>query len=168
MRLVGSSHANLFASISAGINALWGPRHGGANVAVIDMLETIHAGKATPEEYVKLAKDKDSGVRLMGFGHRVYKSLDPRAVVLQRVAEKLLANLGQAFLGSLLDGEAVPAATSQSPGYPRRVYLYNGPCDARLSQQMVESTRPTLERMVSRPILNAADWAARTSEEGLW
>jgi citrate synthase len=95
VRMVGSSKANLFASCAAGVCALWGPLHGGANVSVLHMLEEIHQGKITPEEYVRLAKDKDSKVRLMGFGHRVYKNFDPRAVVLQRVAEKLLAYLGQ-------------------------------------------------------------------------
>jgi citrate synthase len=93
VRLVGSSGANLFASCAAGVCALWGPLHGGANVAVLDMLEQIHQGDLSVEEYMRLAKDKDSGVRLMGFGHRVYKSFDPRAQILQRVAEKLLAHL---------------------------------------------------------------------------
>ena len=95
VRMVGSSKANLFASCAAGVCALWGPLHGGANVQVLHMLEEIQQGNTTPEEYVRLAKDKDSKVRLMGFGHRVYKSFDPRALVLQRVAEKLLATLGQ-------------------------------------------------------------------------
>jgi citrate synthase len=94
VRMVGSSKANLFASCAAGVCALWGPLHGGANVKVLDMLETIHQGRMTPEEYVRLAKDKGGKVRLMGFGHRVYKSVDPRAVVLQRTAERLLAFLG--------------------------------------------------------------------------
>lgn len=93
VRLVGSSGANLFASCAAGVCALWGPLHGGANVAVLDMLEQIHNGNLSVEEYVNLAKDKNSGVRLMGFGHRVYKNFDPRAQMLQRVAEKLLAHL---------------------------------------------------------------------------
>jgi citrate synthase len=91
VRMVGSSRANLFASCAAGVCALWGPLHGGANVKVLQMLDAIHTGKMTPEEYVKLAKDKSSKVRLMGFGHRVYKSFDPRAVVLQRMAERLLS-----------------------------------------------------------------------------
>jgi citrate synthase len=95
VRMVGSSKANLFASCAAGVCALWGPLHGGANAQVLHMLEEIHQGRITTEEYVRLAKDKDSKVRLMGFGHRVYKSLDPRAVVLQRTADKLLAYLGQ-------------------------------------------------------------------------
>jgi len=94
VRMVGSSKANLFASCAAGVCALWGPLHGGANVKVLQMLERIHQGRITPEEYVRLAKDKGSKVRLMGFGHRVYKSVDPRAVVLQRTAEQLLAFLG--------------------------------------------------------------------------
>jgi citrate synthase len=95
VRMVGSSKANLFASCAAGVCALWGPLHGGANVQVLHMLEEIHQGRITPEEYVRLSKDKDNKVRLMGFGHRVYKSFDPRAVLLQRTADKLLAYLGQ-------------------------------------------------------------------------
>ena len=93
VRMVGSSGANLFASCAAGVCALWGPLHGGANVAVLEMLEQIHKGDISVEEYMRRAKDKDSGVRLMGFGHRVYKSFDPRAQILQRVAEQLLAHL---------------------------------------------------------------------------
>ena len=93
VRVVGSSGANLFASCAAGVCALWGPLHGGANVEVLDMLEQIHKGNMTPEEYVKLAKDKNSKVRLMGFGHRVYKNFDPRAQMLQKVAEELVPQL---------------------------------------------------------------------------
>ena len=93
VRMVGSSQANLFASCAAGVCALWGPLHGGANVAVLHMLDEIHKGNLTPEEYVKLAKDKDSGVRLMGFGHRVYKNFDPRAKMLGEMAEKLFTEL---------------------------------------------------------------------------
>ena len=92
--MVGSSQANLFASCAAGVCALWGARHGGANVAVLRMLEEIRAGNITPEEYVKLAKDKDSSVRLMGFGHRVYKNFDPRAKMLGAVIGNLLKELG--------------------------------------------------------------------------
>jgi citrate synthase len=95
VRMVGSSQANLFASCAAGVCALWGPLHGGANVAVLHMLEQIHKGNLSPEEYVRLAKDKDSGVRLMGFGHRVYKNFDPRAKILAGMAEKLLGYLGK-------------------------------------------------------------------------
>ncbi len=94
VRMVGSSGANLFASCAAGVCALWGPLHGGANVEVLHMLEQIHDGNLTPEEYVKLAKDKDSKVRLMGFGHRVYKNFDPRAEILGKVAEELIPELG--------------------------------------------------------------------------
>jgi len=93
VRMVGSSQANLFASCSAGVSALWGPLHGGANVAVIRMLEEIHEGNMTPEEYVKLAKDKNSGVRLMGFGHRVYKNFDPRAKILSEQAQSILREM---------------------------------------------------------------------------
>jgi len=94
VRMVGSSGANLFASCAAGVCALWGPLHGGANVAVVRMLEQIHKGDVTPEDYVKLAKNKDSKVRLMGFGHRVYKNFDPRAQMLQKMADELVSQLG--------------------------------------------------------------------------
>ncbi len=94
VRMVGSSQANLFASCAAGVCALWGPLHGGANVAVLEMLEQIHQGQISPEDYVRLAKDRDSKVRLMGFGHRVYRNFDPRAKMLARVADNLLPTLG--------------------------------------------------------------------------
>jgi len=93
VRMVGSSQANLFTSCASGVSALWGPLHGGANVQVLEMLEHIHQGQMTPEEYVRRAKDKDSDERLMGFGHRVYKNFDPRATVLQRMAERLFQKL---------------------------------------------------------------------------
>ena len=94
VRMVGSSQANLFAACAAGVCALWGPLHGGANVAVLEMLDQIHRGHISPEDYVRMAKDKDSKVRLMGFGHRVYKNFDPRARMLANVAERLLPTLG--------------------------------------------------------------------------
>jgi citrate synthase len=94
VRMVGSSQANLFASVAAGIGALWGPLHGGANVAVLEMLEKIHQGGMTAQKYLELAKDKTSGVRLMGFGHRVYKNFDPRARILKKAADKVLAKVG--------------------------------------------------------------------------
>ncbi len=94
VRVVGSSQANLFASCAAGVCALWGPLHGGANVAVIEMLEQIHKGNMTPEEYLRRAKDKNSNVRLMGFGHRVYKNYDPRAKILKASCDKVLQKLG--------------------------------------------------------------------------
>ncbi len=95
VRLVGSGQANLFASIAAGICALWGPRHGGANQEVIEMLEQIHANGNDASKFLALAKDKNSGVKLMGFGHRVYKNFDPRAVLIKKAADKVLASLGK-------------------------------------------------------------------------
>jgi citrate synthase len=93
VRMVGSSQANLFSSVAAGVNALWGPLHGGANVAVLEMLAEIHKGGVSAEDYLRLAKDKTSGVRLMGFGHRVYKNFDPRAKILKEACDKVLAQL---------------------------------------------------------------------------
>ncbi|MFK7743365.1 MAG: citrate synthase [Planctomycetota bacterium] len=95
VRTVGSSGANLYASVSAGISALWGPLHGGANEAVIDMLEAIRDGERSAKEFMELAKQKDSGVRLMGFGHRVYKNYDPRALILKQACYDVLGQLGQ-------------------------------------------------------------------------
>jgi citrate synthase len=94
VRMVGSSGANLFASISAGISALWGPLHGGANQAVIEMLETIAADGGGYQKFVERAKQKDSGFRLMGFGHRVYKNFDPRSRILKVAADEVLEQLG--------------------------------------------------------------------------
>lgn len=94
VRLVGSSHASLYASISAGINALWGPLHGGANQAVIEMLENIKADGGDVEKYLAKAKDKNDPFRLMGFGHRVYKNYDPRATIIKKSADQVLAKLG--------------------------------------------------------------------------
>ena len=94
VRLVGSSHANLFASVSAGIYALWGPRHGGANQRVLEMLEVIHADGDNVRKYIELAKDRTHPFRLSGFGHRVYKHYDPRAKILKRTCEEVLAALG--------------------------------------------------------------------------
>ncbi len=96
VRMVGSSGANLFASVSAGICALWGPLHGGANQAVIEMLETIQRDGGDYQKYVDLAKKRDSGFRLMGFGHRVYKNFDPRSRILKAAADEVLAELGVA------------------------------------------------------------------------
>jgi citrate synthase len=93
VRMVGSSDANLFASISAGISALWGPLHGGANQACVEMLERIVAEGGDVKKYVELAKKKDSGFRLMGFGHRVYKNYDPRARLIKATCDKLLAKI---------------------------------------------------------------------------
>jgi citrate synthase len=93
VRMVGSSDANLFASISAGICALWGPLHGGANEACVEMLEQIISQGGDVKKFVNMAKDKKSGFRLMGFGHRVYKNYDPRAKIIKTQCDKLLAKL---------------------------------------------------------------------------
>jgi len=94
VRLVGSSHANLYASISAGISALWGPLHGGANEAVINTLERIVADGGNVEKWVDKAKDPNDSFRLAGFGHRVYKNFDPRATIIKRAAERVLTATG--------------------------------------------------------------------------
>lgn len=94
VRLVGSSKANLFASISAGISALWGPLHGGANQAVLEMLEAIHADGGDVAKFVEKAKNKESGFRLMGFGHRVYKNFDPRATIIKSYCDEVLDQVG--------------------------------------------------------------------------
>jgi citrate synthase len=95
VRMVGSSGANLFASLAAGVSALWGPLHGGANVAVVEMLEKIVAGNLSVKDFVKDVKDKKNGIKLMGFGHRVYKNFDPRATIIRNECEKVLAKLHQ-------------------------------------------------------------------------
>ncbi len=94
VRLVGSSQANLFTSISGGINALWGPLHGGANQAVLEMLEKIRAEGGDTHEFVRKVKSREDGVKLMGFGHRVYKNYDPRARIVKEQADKILGKLG--------------------------------------------------------------------------
>jgi citrate synthase len=94
VRMVGSSMANLYASIAAGISALWGPLHGGANQQVIEMLEDIAAGEGSAERFLAKAKDKNDTTRLMGFGHRVYKSYDPRAAILKKACGEVIARVG--------------------------------------------------------------------------
>jgi citrate synthase len=94
VRIVGSSHASLYTSVSAGIAALWGPLHGGANQAVIEMLESIRTDGGDIEKYVARAKDKSDPFRLMGFGHRVYKNFDPRATIIKKAADDVLRELG--------------------------------------------------------------------------
>jgi citrate synthase len=94
VRIVGSSHAGLFASISAGMSALWGPLHGGANQAVIEMLEKIKEDGGDTKKYMAKAKDKHDSFRLMGFGHRVYKNFDPRAKIIKKSADDVLSSLG--------------------------------------------------------------------------
>ena len=94
VRIVGSSHAGLFVSISAGINALWGPLHGGANQAVIEMLEAIKEDGGDTHKFMQKAKDKEDPFRLMGFGHRVYKNFDPRAKIIKKSADEVITALG--------------------------------------------------------------------------
>ncbi|MGB5435442.1 MAG: citrate synthase [Maribacter sp.] len=94
VRITGSSHAGLFVSLSAGISALWGPLHGGANQAVLEMLEAIEADGGDTDKYMNKAKDKDDDFRLMGFGHRVYKNFDPRAKIIKKAADEVLEDLG--------------------------------------------------------------------------
>jgi len=94
VRMVGSSQANLFAAVSAGVCALWGPLHGGANQAVIEMLQNIEADGGDYKKYIRMAKHKQSGFRLMGFGHRVYKNFDPRARILKKACDDVLSEMG--------------------------------------------------------------------------
>ncbi len=93
VRLVGSSHANLFASVSAGVNALFGPLHGGANQAVLEMLERIRDSDGSVDDFIARVKNREPGVRLMGFGHRVYKNYDPRAAIVRRTASEIFEHL---------------------------------------------------------------------------
>ena len=95
VRLVGSSQANLFASVSAGINALFGPLHGGANQSVLEMLQAIRADGGDVASFVNKVKNKEDGVRLMGFGHRVYKNYDPRAAIIKKTADEVLGAMGK-------------------------------------------------------------------------
>ncbi|WP_308212043.1 MULTISPECIES: citrate synthase [Nocardia] len=94
VRLVGSSDANLFTSVSGGINALWGPLHGGANQAVLEMLDDIKASGGDVKEFIRKVKNKEDGVKLMGFGHRVYRNYDPRATIVKKTADQILGKLG--------------------------------------------------------------------------
>ncbi len=94
VRMVGSSQANLFASVSAGINALFGPLHGGANQQVLEMLQRLQESGEKPEDFMRRVKDKEAGIRLMGFGHRVYKNYDPRASIIKETADGVLNQLG--------------------------------------------------------------------------
>ena len=94
VRIAGSSRCNLYSAISTGITALWGPLHGGANQAVIEMLDAIHADGGGPDKWIDKAKDKDDSFRLMGFGHRVYKNFDPRAKIIKKACDEILDDLG--------------------------------------------------------------------------
>ncbi|OJY25661.1 MAG: citrate (Si)-synthase [Myxococcales bacterium 68-20] len=122
VRLVGSSRANLFASVAAGILALWGPLHGGANQEVIEMLDLIKADGGNVKKFVDLAKDKNSNFRLMGFGHRVYKNFDPRAKLIKAAADRVLDKLG--VKDPLLDiaKELEEAALKDSYFVERKLY----------------------------------------------
>ncbi|MCL2448136.1 MAG: citrate synthase [Polyangiaceae bacterium] len=122
VRVVGSSKANLFASISAGICALWGPLHGGANQEVLEMLAQIDSDGGDVKKYITLAKDKNSGFKLMGFGHRVYKNFDPRAKIIKAAADKVLSKLGKA--DALLDiAKALEEAALKDPYFvDRKLY----------------------------------------------
>lgn len=119
VRLVGSAQANLFASVSAGINALFGPLHGGANEAVLNMLTEIHASGETVKRFVERVKNKEDGIRLMGFGHRIYKNFDPRATIVKATADKVLSDLG--IQDPLLDiAKELEAAALADPYFAER------------------------------------------------
>jgi citrate synthase len=122
VRVVGSSHASLYSAIAAGINALWGPLHGGANQEVIEMLQEIHANGGNVKKYVEMAKDKNSTFRLMGFGHRVYKNYDPRAKIIKGACDNVLNKLGVS--DPLLDiaKELEEAALKDSYFVERKLY----------------------------------------------
>lgn len=122
VRMVASGGANLFASVSAGVNALWGPRHGGANMAVLDMLQNIHREGIPVSRYINQAKDRSSSVRLMGFGHRVYRNFDPRAQILKKAAHSLLESMN--ITDPLLDiaREVEEAALADDYFRERRLY----------------------------------------------
>jgi citrate synthase len=122
VRLVGSSQANLFASVSAGINALFGPLHGGANQAVLEMLEKIRADGGDVSDFVNKVKTKQDGVKLMGFGHRVYKNYDPRATIVKKAADEILSSLGKRdeLLGIAMELEGV--ALSDDYFVERKLY----------------------------------------------
>ncbi|MBP7477412.1 MAG: citrate (Si)-synthase, partial [Chitinophagales bacterium] len=94
VRMVGSSHCNLYATIAAGVGALWGPSHGGANQEVLEMLLEIKNSGLTTKQYIEKVKNKEAGVRLMGFGHRVYKNFDPRAKIIKKACDDILNKLG--------------------------------------------------------------------------
>jgi citrate synthase len=123
VRLVGSSRANLFAAVSAGILALWGPLHGGANQEVLEMLEEIQRDGGDVAKFVAKAKDPNDSFRLMGFGHRVYKNYDPRATIIKRTADTVLTKLGKQDEPLLRIAKALEeAARSDSYFVDRKLY----------------------------------------------
>ncbi|MBN1944718.1 MAG: citrate synthase [Bradymonadales bacterium] len=130
VRLVGSSRANLFASCAAGVCALWGPLHGGANKAVIEMLQKIHDKEHSADEVLGMAKDRDTTFRLPGFGHRVYKHYDPRAAILKRACDRLLDKLGRQDpllqIAQELEGKALNDPFFVDRGLYPNVDFYSG------------------------------------------
>ena len=122
VRLIGSSHASIFSSISGGIQALFGPLHGGANQAVIEMLEEIKQAGGDTSKFVAMAKDKNSGFRLMGFGHRVYKNFDPRARIIKKAADDVLTALGVVDPILTIAQELEAAALSDEYFVARKLY----------------------------------------------
>jgi citrate synthase len=122
VRLVGSSNASLYSSISAGISALWGPLHGGANQEVIEMLEAIKSDGGDSRKWIEKAKDKNDPFRLMGFGHRVYKNFDPRAKIIKAACDKILANLGVNDPALNIAKELEQAALSDPYFVDRKLY----------------------------------------------
>jgi citrate synthase len=122
VRLIGSSHASIFSSISGGIQALFGPLHGGANQAVIEMLEEIKQAGGDTSKFVAMAKDKNSGFRLMGFGHRVYKNFDPRARIIKKAADDVLTALGVVDPVLTIAQELEAAALSDEYFVARKLY----------------------------------------------
>jgi citrate synthase len=122
VRLIGSSHASVFSSISGGIQALFGPLHGGANQAVIEMLEEIKQAGGDTQKFVEKAKDKNSGFRLMGFGHRVYKNFDPRARIIKVAADDVLTALGVKDPVLTIAQELEAAALSDDYFVARKLY----------------------------------------------
>lgn len=122
VRMVGSSNANIYASVSAGIGALWGPLHGGANQAVLEQLEAIEKDGGDTAKFVAMAKDKTSGFRLMGFGHRVYKNFDPRARILKKSCDEVLDDLGVADKKLTIAVELEQAALHDDYFVSRKLY----------------------------------------------
>ena len=122
VRIVGSAQTNLFASISAGISALWGPLHGGANQEVVEMLTDIRTKGMTAAQFIAQVKDKKSGIRLMGFGHRVYKNFDPRAKIIKKACDELLKSMGVKDPMLDLAKELEEAALSDSYFVERKLY----------------------------------------------
>ena len=134
VRMVASAQANMFVSVAAGINALSGPLHGGANQAVLEMLDEIHAQGGDATDFMNRVKNKEPGVRLMGFGHRVYKNYDPRAAIIKKTAHEVLEKLGGDSLLELalnLEEIALADATYQPQAVPQRGLLHRPdlPCD---------------------------------------